>query len=105
MIKEKVKEFLNKELNLKLSSEKTKITHMKNGYAKFLGTQITLRKPKESKIINRVFKGRKEKVRLSGVRPYLYAPIKEIIAKLEKTGFLKPKNVESTVLIPKAQNK
>lgn len=105
MLKSKIKEFLKDRLELELSEEKTKVTHMKEDRAKFLGTFITLGRTSESKVVMRKFRGRMERTRISQVRPKYYAPIQELLIKLEQNGFIKRAKSDENKLIPKAQSK
>jgi len=78
---------------------------MKEDRVKFLGTYITLRRTTEAKIVMRNFRGRTERTRISQVRPKFYAPIQELLVKLEQNGFIKRAKSDNTRLIPRAQNK
>nr|YP_010836031.1 hypothetical protein QLP54_mgp35 [Phyllosticta yuccae]WGC90047.1 hypothetical protein [Phyllosticta yuccae] len=104
-LKEEVKVFLSTNLKLELSEEKSRITHMKSERAKFLGTEITLNRTLEAKVVTRIFRGRSEKTRISQVRPHLLAPINDLLKKLEDKGFIKRGKTDTRKLVPKSQNK
>lgn len=78
---------------------------MKKDKAKFLAAYINI--PAETKIICRISReGIKSNTRISQVRPYFYAPIKEMYECLKTEGFVKHSYTKGTTaqLIPKAQN-
>lgn len=82
---------------------------MKKDKAKFLGAYINIPAAEETKIIFRISReGIKSKTRISQVRPYFYAPIKEMYESLKREGFVKDSYTKGTTaspqLIPKAQN-
>lgn len=104
-LKLEISHFLEQGLELELSEEKTHITHMKKNRAKFLGTFITLRRTKESKMVKRNFRGRMEITRITQVNPKFHAPVQELLTKLEMNGFIKRAKSDSSKLIPKAQSK
>lgn len=89
MIKECCKKYLREELNIELSDEKTKITNMNEDKARFLGVDITLKKSRESKIVQRIVKGRLIKSRINNSRPYFHMPVQHILEKLSAAGYIK----------------
>lgn len=88
-LKEQCKEFLARELKIELSEEKTKITNVAERSVSFLGFEIRKTTAHEAKIVLREIKGRIVKSRINNVRLNFNIPIKEIIKKLEATGFIK----------------
>lgn len=88
-IKEECKAFLRDILKLELSEEKTKITNITEKDVRFLGVDINRKDSGESKIIQRQVKGRLIKSRINNNRLYFYVPVRDIIKKLEKAGFIK----------------
>jgi group II intron reverse transcriptase/maturase len=83
-IKVRVSDFLSS-LKLTLSAEKTLITHLRTGTAKFLGTHISMSCTKKYPIINN--KG--HRVRNSVTTLWMAAPIKSLVEKMVKGKFLK----------------
>ena len=88
-IKNDAKLFLEGELKLQLSVEKTKITSLTEDKARFLGVDIHIPKSKESKIVYRTINGRSIPSRINQVRVNFLLPYLEIIADLAQEGFLK----------------
>ena len=88
-IKEQCKEFLDRELRIELSEEKTKITNVAEKNVKFLGFDIRKIVAKEVKIVSREVKGRSVKSRINSVRLSFFIPVPEIIKKLKSEGFIK----------------
>jgi group II intron reverse transcriptase/maturase len=89
-IKETVKCFLEENLKLVLSDEKSLITHFSKSPITFLGTQIkgNWEKEKNVKLVSKL--GVSRKVRITG-RPVLNAPIKNLFLKATVNGFFKKK--------------
>jgi group II intron reverse transcriptase/maturase len=89
-IKDQLQLFLNKELKMDLSPAKTTITHFKKRSIKFLGTIVygISRKEKPMQTQKRPQWNTSIKVRITP-RPGLHAPIKDLLAKLCKNGFVK----------------
>lgn len=89
-IKKRVKCFLEKNLKLILSDEKSLITHFSKTHITFLGTLIKGKREKDKRI-KLVSKSRvSRKVRITG-RPILNAPIKDLFLKATANGFFKKK--------------
>lgn len=88
-IKEQCKEFLDRELRIELSEEKTKITNIAERNAKFLGFDIRKIVAREVKLVPREIKGRVVKSRINSVRLSFFIPVSGIIKKLISEGFIK----------------
>lgn len=89
-LKAEVGRYLKEVLKLTMSEEKTKITSLKDGMARFLGVGLCIPSPKESKLVTRVTaKGKKVVTRVNHTRVFFYAPMKEIYQDLVKEGFCK----------------
>lgn len=89
-LKDEINTFLKEVLKLTLSLEKTKITNVQKKRALFLGTEIHVPNPRESKVVIRRMKdGNKIAARANHVRVYLEAPIGKIHKGLQKEGFIK----------------
>merc|ERR1712071_91257 len=86
-IKDEIKNFLEKDLALSFSIEKTKITHMYKNRVLFLGYSIsctpTNRMSKDYNL-KKIFTKKSTKANLN-------APIKRVIEKLHKKGFVNNK--------------
>ena len=84
-IKIKTRDFLKSQLDLELSEEKTKITHLASSNAKFLGTYIRRHdKMYNSSLIKKYgLKSRK----IQNSRIILQAPINSLVAKLADQGY------------------
>lgn len=67
-IKGMCKEYLINELKIELSDEKTKITNVSKDYVRFLGVDIIRNTSEESKIVQRIVKGRMIKSRINNSR-------------------------------------
>jgi len=84
-IKEKIKEFLNKNLKLVLSEEKTKISHLESEKVKYLGFLISKRKRRytesQKSTVNNVLK------RPSYASLIIEAPIDTLVKKLVEQGY------------------
>jgi hypothetical protein len=89
-IKERVRCFLEENLKLVLSDEKSLITHFSKTPIIFLGTLIkgNWEKEKRIKLVRKL--GVLRKVRITG-RPVLKAPIKDLFLKATVNGFFKQK--------------
>lgn len=100
-----IKEFLEKELKIELSSEKTKITNLLKDKGKFLGFYFMIHKPKESKftISNKCGVSRKTKISHNSNRMWLLAPVTDLLNKLNNEGFLKNYKPGSKI-IPQAKS-
>lgn len=97
-IKEEIKSFLNKELELVLNDEKTKIKHLTTEKAQYLGFEIG-RRPKSytESIISRTKTGISKICKLtraknSTTRIQIYAPISKLVDKLIMHGFATSKD-------------
>lgn len=101
ILKEKLTEFLRKNLRLTLCPEKTKITNLTRERASFLGVYFWKPKAQEALVTYRTGNNAK-KCRINKTpRVYFAAPIQEILNKLENSGFIKGyKNKSSRRLIP-----
>lgn len=89
-IKEWIKSFLDQELHLKLSEEKTVITQARNEWAKFLGTLLRIGRGDGHGNVLRDHNygdGRIIRKRSAGWQPVMYAPVDKLIAKLSREGF------------------
>lgn len=87
-IKKDVQFFLKKELNLELSLDKTKITHLGTDHAKFLGHYIraaTLRQHIATRRRGR--DGKYQNMRKSTSKPKIMVPINDLKTKLIQKGF------------------
>lgn len=89
-IKKKVKCFLEENLKLTLSDDKSLITHFSKTPISFLGTSIKGNWEKEKRIMFVKKLGVWRKVRMTG-KPSLKAPIKELFLKATVNGFFKKK--------------
>lgn len=88
-LKTEITYFLYNKLKIMLSPEKTKITHLHTEKARFLGVNIYIPKPDESKIVLRKGIHGPTYARVNHVRIFFQMPTMEIIAKLSDEGFLK----------------
>lgn len=92
-IKEEIKDFLNNTLKVKISEEKTKISHLESEKVKYLGFMISRRKRRytESQISYVRTTARQKKRRLkrrpSNATVIVEAPIDAIINKLVEQGY------------------
>lgn len=87
-LKAEVGNFLQDTLKLEMSKEKTKITNLSVDRAHFLGVEIHVPNPRESKLVTRnMMDGRKIVARVNHTR--MYFPIREIYKDLLKAGFVK----------------
>lgn len=87
-LKNEISDYLSGTLKLTLSQEKTKITNLNTNHAHYLGAEIGIPKPTESKIVTRkMADGRKIVSRVNHTRVYFYAPINRIYEDLYKAGF------------------
>jgi group II intron reverse transcriptase/maturase len=87
-IKERIATFLNEELKLTLSKEKTVITNARTQEAKFLGYRIkigTVKEQKQAKVRNG--SGKEVKKRTTGMQVVLKAPLDEVVKRLHTKGF------------------
>ena len=84
-IKQNISTFLKQELKMDLSESKTTITEVAVKAARFLGTEIEVRRPKQKPILL-AKSGRKTRV---SPRISFHAPLKDIFEKLKARGFIK----------------
>jgi group II intron reverse transcriptase/maturase len=93
-IKQEIATFLDQELKLTLSLEKTKITHARSEKAQFLGYFLTIGagggRSQQVVVTHEIQDGdktRRVKKRSTGWQPYLYAPTDKLVARLHSNGF------------------
>lgn len=103
-LKNQIKSFLKTELDLELSEEKTKITHLRTEKARFLGTDIftaswsasikdlTRKKVNKKKVTLQIGKSFSYKLRTAQTRIGFRAPMLDILKKLAQKGFIKNYN-------------
>lgn len=88
-LKSQLHSFLENEIKLSLSQEKTKITHARSELAYFLGTYIRIT-PGELKPLRTIRRGSLVyKARVS-TRPQMLAPVDKIVKRLVARGICKP---------------
>ena len=85
-LKERIVAFLDERLKITLSPEKTKISHFSEDAISFLGADIRIPKPSESKVVLRKNQGYS---RVNHTRVHLYIPVRSLLEKLAGKGFLK----------------
>jgi Type II intron maturase len=93
-IRDEVKDFLKTNLNLELSMEKTKITHLGSQFAKFLGYNIrcsTLKKKQHISTRRMSRLGGIINTRKSTGKPKILVPINDLRNQLIKNGFANEK--------------
>ena len=88
-IKDKIATFLNKELELELSQDKTKITNLLRDKGQFLGFYFKIHRPKESNFTLSRIGNHIRKKKISHNRMWLLVPVVKILNKLATEGFLK----------------
>jgi len=88
MIRDKAAGFLERELKVSLSKEKTKVTNLLTDKAEFLGFYIRINKPNESRKVMAMIKGSKRKVKIGHNVMEILAPFAKIVKKLIKEGFV-----------------
>jgi hypothetical protein len=89
-IRDEIQHFLQEQLKLELSTEKTRITHAKSEEAFFLGTRLMVghSQASEAKIsVSRTRHGRRYRRRATGWLPILRAPTKKRVERLHSKGF------------------
>ena len=90
-IKEEVRTYLRYELELTLSEEKTKITHLIKDRASYLGFEIGRRSRKyTSQLVSKVGTTGRTR-RATNTRIQVYAPVAKLVNKLIEKGFAKNK--------------
>lgn len=106
-IKGMCKEYLINELKIELSDEKTKITNVSKDYVRFLGVDIIRNTSEESKIVQRIVKGRMIKSRINNSRLHFFMPVPHIMKKLSEAGFTKSYTSQNgdTKIVPNAITK
>jgi hypothetical protein len=87
-LKDNIKTFLLEELKIQLT-EKTHISHFKYDLIPFLGVNLRIPKPSESKVVLRKRSEGKVYARVNHTRIYFYLPETQILTKLAEKGFLK----------------
>lgn len=97
-IREEIRNYLENELKLELSMDKTKITHLGSNYAKFLGHYIRVNSAlQQSSTRKRASEEWQRDVGKSTGKPKILIPTKDLKEKLNKRGFVdsngKPKFV------------
>jgi hypothetical protein len=85
-IREKIHNFLLKDLKLNLNLDKTKITNARDDTAHFLGTDISIT-PLANRPLRLVIRGNTTFRMKSNTRPLLMAPISKLVEKLTEKGF------------------
>jgi len=96
-IKETIKSFLEEELMLELSEDKTLITHLPTNKAKFMGVYFytyTVRRSTSPMIVRRVIQGKFCYSRINNVRIHFAMPTREIINSMIDKGFILEKQVD-----------
>jgi len=88
-IKQECNKFLKDVLKLELSEEKTKITHLRDEYAHFLGVDFNKPVSKQAPIVMRRYADRIIKTRINQTKIYFYMPVKEMLKTLQERGFIK----------------
>jgi group II intron reverse transcriptase/maturase len=87
-LKEELKLFLEQQLKLKLSEEKTQITHARKEQAHFLGTRLTIGREGVQRVVTtKNGSGRPIQRRSTGSEVVMTAPKEELIKKLHIKGF------------------
>jgi len=87
-IKQEMKTFLNDQLRLTLSEEKTHITHARTEEALFLGTRLKLGAGAEAKLtLQTNMWGKKFKRRSTGWETVMKAPLPKLLKRLSDRGF------------------
>jgi group II intron reverse transcriptase/maturase len=86
-IKEEIKIFLSEKLKLRLSEEKTSITNARMEKAHFLGTDLTIGRGKNPKIVLTTNQtGKRFKRRSTGWETQMKAPIPKLLKRLKEKG-------------------
>ena len=85
-IRTKTAEFLQKELDLTLNMDKTRITHAREDSASFLGYKIHITDPSKYPL-RYVNRGSIYRLTSTTTRPVLDAPIDKLVSKLGKAGY------------------
>lgn len=88
-IRENLRIFLDEQLKLELSMQKTKITHARDEIAHFLGTDIRIT-PLELRPIRKSTRNGQTLISKAATRPQLLCPITKLIDKLIARGIAKP---------------
>lgn len=87
-LREKARVFLKEHLKLTLSMEKTKITNLRSDSVRFLGFDLSVPSPKESKVSDYRSGDFGLKRRVShGSHIIVRAPVDEIVSRLHQNGF------------------
>jgi len=105
LLKEEINNFLNEELRLTMSWEKTKITNAKEEKLLFLGANIY--RPSshsgDTKVIKKIIDDRVYFSRIPASRLSLCIPVRRVIDKLANQGFCDIKGYDQGKIIPKGK--
>ncbi len=106
-LKELIAKFLEEELKLSLSQEKTKITHLGKDRANFLGFRIWVRRSAQALVRVRYDSKANKRIsaRINQARVWMAAPMDDIMNELEKQGFIKRYEQDPYRKIPNAITK
>lgn len=98
----KAKGFLEDNLKLEVSEEKTLFTNVKTGRAKFLGAHIKCHwsRTSDAPQTTRIYKGHKRKVRVPSFKMILLAPIETIVKRLADQGVCRIVDYKNRMVIP-----
>ncbi len=98
-IKGELATFLATHLRLKLSQDKTHITNARNGHTLFLGTQITIGRGGEQRVVmTRNGSGHAIRRRSTGSETHMTVPMDRVIAQLHSRGFCTAEGESTTKL-------
>ena len=98
-IKGELATFLATHLRLKLSQDKTHTTNARNGQALFLGTQITIGRGGEQRVVmTRNGSGHAIQRRSTGSETHMTVPMDRVIARLHSRGFCTAEGETTTKL-------
>lgn len=101
-IKEEVKIYLEETLKLELNQDKTLITDVIKGRAKFLGAEVRAyhSRTADTKKTERIYRGYSRKVRVASGKTILIAPMEKLVKKLEEQGICRIENFALRKIIP-----
>jgi hypothetical protein len=85
-IKLECTQFFKDVLKLELNEEKTKITHLRDDYAHFLGVDFNKPVSKQSLIVKRRYANRIIKTRINQTKINFYMPVKKMLDTLQDRG-------------------
>jgi len=105
LLKEEISKFLEEELQLTMSWEKTKITNAKEEKLLFLGANIYRPSSRsgDTKIIKKRMGNREYFSRIPASRLSLCIPVKKVVQKLANQGFCEIKDYDQGKIIPKGK--